>query len=192
VGGALDADQAIFEDIEINKQTIQTLDLLVDKSSGATNIRNMLPSSFEIAYYEITSESQSLRKTGWASLDSMEDGDPIGEGWDEAGGNNDSILSEANLLGSVVLDQNDTLSVGNAFKTIANGGTQGSEDLQFYFGLVDGSTVKGTVTYTNSGFSAVPEPRTLDLFLPGVFYFRRGAQRAEAERNRRAIRRPAM
>jgi hypothetical protein len=178
-GGALDADQAFFEDVEITKQTIQTLDLLVDNSTGETTIRNMFPSSFEIAYYEITSESQSLRETGgWVSLDSLEGDDPVGEGWDEAGGSNDSILSEANLLGSVILDQNDTLSLGNAFKTIANGGVQGSEDLQFFFGLANGSSVKGTVTYVNSSFSAVPEPHAVGLCLPGVFYFRRKVRRS--------------
>jgi hypothetical protein len=164
-GGALDADQAIFQDVTINKNTIETLDLLVNTTTGATSIRNTLPASFDINYYEITSATNSLREVGgWASLDSLEGGDPIGQGWDEAGGSSDGILSEANLTGSVTLDQNESVGLGNAFRTLANGGTAGMQNLRFFIGLTNGSVLRGTVTYVSSAAaSTVPEPASLAL-----------------------------
>jgi hypothetical protein len=164
-GGALDADQAIFQDVTINKNTIETVDLLVNTTTGATSIRNNLPASFDINYYEITSATNSLREMGgWASLDSLEGGDPIGQGWDEAGGSNDGILSEANLTGSLTLDQNESVSLGNAFRTLTNGGTQGAQNLRFFIGLTNGSVLRGTVTYAASAAaSAVPEPASIAL-----------------------------
>jgi hypothetical protein len=178
-GGALDADQAVFNDITVNKQTIETLDLLVNTNTGATTIRNNLASSFDINYYEITSESGSLREAGWTSLDSLEAGDPVGEGWDEAGGDNDAILSEANLLGFETLDQSDILSLGNAFRTVANGGTQGADDLEFFVGLTNGNVLRGTVTYVSSGSgSVVPEPATLALLLAGGLFSRLSGRKA--------------
>jgi len=168
-GGALDADQAIFDSVQINKQTIETLDLLVNTTTGATTVRNNLPASFDINYYEITSATNSLRKTGgWTSLDSTEGGDPIGIGWDEAGGSGDGILSEGNLTGAITLNQSGSFSLGNAFKTVANGGTQGTQDLRLFVGLTNGNVLRGTVTYTNSGSAAgVPEPTTCGLLLVG-------------------------
>lgn len=172
-GGALDADQAIFDNVTINKQTIETLDLLVNTTTGATTIRNNLAASFDVNYYEISSDTNSLREMGgWTSLDSLEGNDPVGEGWDEAGGNSDAILSEGNLTGFESLVQNDTVPLGNAFRTVANGGTQGMNDLRFFVGLTDGSVLRGTVTYESSGFgSVVPEPTALVLVLFGALGF---------------------
>jgi hypothetical protein len=164
-GGALDADQATFQNITINKNTISTLDLLVNPTTGATSIRNNLAETFDIAYYEITSATNSLRRSGgWTSIDSTEGGDPIGVGWDEAAGSSDAILSEANLTGALSLAQNGSINLGNAFKTTANGGTQGTQDLRLFVGLTDGSVLRGTVTYGAGGSgSVVPEPGTLGL-----------------------------
>jgi hypothetical protein len=168
-GGALDADGALFENVQINKQTIETLDLLVDPTTGATRIRNNLPGTLDLAYYEISSATNSLRRTGgWASIDSTEGGDPVGAGWDVAGGSSDGILSESNLTGSLPLAQNGFVTLGNAFKTVANGGVQGTQDLRFFVGLTNGSVLRGTVTYGSAGFgSLVPEPGTLVMLLIG-------------------------
>jgi hypothetical protein len=168
-GGALDADGALFDNVQINKQTIETLDLLVDPTTGATRIRNNLPGTLDLAYYEISSATNSLRRTGgWASIDSTEGGDPVGAGWDVAGGSSDAILSESNLTGSLPLAQNGFVTLGNAFKTVANGGVQGTQDLRFFVGLTNGSVLRGTVTYGSAGFgSLVPEPGTLAMLLMG-------------------------
>ena len=221
-GGALGVDQAIFQNVEISKNTIQTLDLLVNPTTGAASMRNNLAQSFEVDYYEITSTTSSLRKAGWTSLasttgpavgDYNEDGSvnaadyvvwrehdgqtfalpnrdtanagPISaadynswrknfgntggsptQAWVEAGGSNDGTLSEA-TLGALALNPSDSVSLGNIFKTVANGGTQGTQDLRFFIALTNGSVVRGTVTYgSGSGLgSVVPEPGTFWLGL---------------------------
>ena len=67
-GGALDADQATFQDVTIAKNTIDTLDLRINPATGAASIRNNLAASFDMAYYEITSASvRSNSTTGPAS-----------------------------------------------------------------------------------------------------------------------------
>ena len=42
------------------------------------------------------------------------------------------------------------VSLGNAFRTLANGGTQGDQNLRFFVGLTNGSVLRGTVTYVSS------------------------------------------
>jgi hypothetical protein len=163
LGNSLGADLGEFQDIDLSVDIVQGLRLEVD-ATGAASIVNRLPEAFAINYYEIASATGSLVKAAWTSIDSTEGGDPIGSDWDEAGGSSDSILSEANLTGAQVLNQNDAINLGNIFDAV--GGTQ---DLRFYFGLTDGTSRRGVVTYASVGSgAAVPEPGSLWLFLVGL------------------------
>jgi hypothetical protein len=93
-------------------------------------------------------------------------GNAAGQPWLEAGGSNDGTLSEG-TLGSVALQSSQSISLGNIFKTLANGGTTGTQDLRFFVALTNGSVIRGTVTYTTSGLGTgeVPEPTAAVLFL---------------------------
>ena len=78
-----------------------------------------------MAYYEITSAGASSNSTtGPASikpLAALRQANDYGIGWDEAGGSSDNILAESNLTSSELLTQNESIPLGNIFKTPLEG-----------------------------------------------------------------------
>jgi hypothetical protein len=165
-GGALGVDKADLYNVDISVQSIQTLNLKINTTSGAATIQNTLASSLAIAYYEITSDSGALVKANWAGIDGTAQSAPDGVGWDAAGGSMNKILSELNLTGSSALSTGSSIGIGNIFNT------SGAHDLRFFIGLTNGNVIRGSITYAASGLGAgeVPEPSSVVLLLTcGLF-----------------------
>jgi len=123
-------------------------------SNGQLFIKNTTSSAISFDSYRIASPSNALNFASWNSLSDQgisavdgpdpgfTAGDGTGETWDEAGGSNDSVLSESFLLGNTTLAPNDSLSLGSAFDI------GGAHDLSFqYHDFLSGSLVTGDVTY---------------------------------------------
>ena len=121
--------------------TPSTLTLEVDRSTGGTRILNDGAGlSFDFDYYEITSSGNSLDPANWNSLDAQNidavdgadpgtiAGDSVLEGWDAAGGASASDLSEAFLLGSSRLANNQSFDLGQAYQNRIN-----AEDIEFRY-----------------------------------------------------------
>jgi hypothetical protein len=130
--------------LEINEFTGLTLE--VNTASGATRLLNEQGSPITLSYYEIRSGSGALNSAGWNSLDDQEGGDPVGTGWDEAGGSSANILSEANLLSQLSIAAAGSNSLGNAF----NGG--GAHDVRFLYSDTGETSLRpGFVKYITPG-----------------------------------------
>lgn len=107
-----------------------TLELLVDPSTGQARIVNPTPFNLQMDAYSIVSLAGSLNPSGWQSLDDA--GQP---GWDEATNSSSKHLSEMNLTGSRSItkeQQGAPIALGNLF-----GG--GAQDLQFTFHAAAGA-----------------------------------------------------
>ncbi|MCG8510584.1 MAG: dockerin type I domain-containing protein, partial [Rhodospirillales bacterium] len=120
--------------------------LQVNPTSGDMRMNNTnVVDPFDIDFYEITSASGSLDSTGWNSLDEQ-DVDAVGanpgQSWDEAGGSDSELLSEAFLTGQSTLDPLETIGLGAGYDTSVDG-----QDLVFRYGLTDGTLVEGLVEY---------------------------------------------
>jgi hypothetical protein len=143
LGSALNSNQIMFGNLDASVQSIVAPKLQIS-SNGAVKIVNTSGAPLDLKYYEIKSPSGALNLGSWISIDSTEGGDLYGTGWDVAGGNSASILSEGRLLGATTMSTGGTISLGNA----AQAG--GAHDLQFYYGLPDGSTYRGLVEYATA------------------------------------------
>jgi hypothetical protein len=122
------------------------LRLRVNMTTGGVTVVNGTDTPLAINYYEIRSATGALNLAGWNSFDDQEGTDPIGTGWDEAGGSSGSILSEVNLLSSTSLAAASSLGLGSAFTA---GGTQ---DLVFSYSLPNQSALTTAfVEYVSGG-----------------------------------------
>lgn len=128
------------------------LTLRVDTTDGTVSIVNELADPVSLNYYELTSSGAtgSLDAGAWMSIDDSEGNDPVGTGWDEAGGSDAKILSEANLSGMTMLNPTESIFLGAAFDT-----SVGNEDLSFSYGLPGMTNLtNGLVEYvTDDGLS---------------------------------------
>lgn len=153
-----------FNDTQLTDVTMPVMTPLVldvNTVTGAASIRTSTtaPSTTQINYYEITSESGSLNPGGWVSFDDGENGDPPGVGWEEAGGASSRALAESNLSGSLSVGPSMARSLGNAFKK------SGIHDLRFLYGI-QGCLIPGEIHYiTPSPAEGVPEPGGIGLAL---------------------------
>ena len=142
------------------------LTLQIDPVTGQAAIINSTTSTFDIDYYRILSDDDSLIESNWNSLeeqafDAVDGpdggsvvGDGIGETWTEAGGSDDGVLSESFLLSSSVFDESDFASLGNIFDIAGD-----DQLLTFeYRDAVSGNVFEGEILLA-----------TLDLGLPGDF-----------------------
>ena len=141
-----------------------TLELIVDKTSGAVTLTNSSASPVTIDFYRIASEAGALKPANgsWLSLDDQNydaidgpdalliAGDSPGEGWDQAGGSSINQLIEQFLgeAGSTI-NGGESISLGNAYNTSTFGALDG--DLQFSFALLDGAEAVAPVTYVGVG-----------------------------------------
>ena len=95
-------------------------------------------------HYEIASAGGGLDPAGWLSLDDQENNDPVGVGWEEAGGSGANVLAEVNLLSMTQLANGGSLRLGHAF-------TPGfAHDLTFLF-TADDQVRRGPVKYVLTG-----------------------------------------
>jgi hypothetical protein len=172
-GGHTDRAYGFIDEVRISNHAIApgdllvpvpaTLELTVNKITGAVTMKNNSASPISANFYGITSDAGALSLAGWSSLDNQNydavdgtdpgsvPGDSDGEGWDAAGGSNANQLIELFLAeaGSSI-GAGETLNLGNAFNTSIFGvGNEG--DLEFSFGLVDKLPITGKVTYVTGG-----------------------------------------
>jgi hypothetical protein len=167
--GGIAADSANLANVQLSTDTIQTLTLQVNTTTGAANIKNALLTPLAIDYYEISSDKGELDKTSWTGIDGTAMTAPDGNGWDAAGGSDNKFLAEGNLTGSLTLAPNATSpTLGNIFNRAT---FVENRDLRFYIGLTDGSVIRGNVSYSASTPGAgagVPEPSAWAMLLFGA------------------------
>jgi hypothetical protein len=97
-GSVFQADQADFVDVFVTPRAIESLTLEIDlANNGAGRFVNESGEDFDMIYYEITSESGSLKKNTWDPFDPTPLAAPDGVGWNVAGGSSNFVLSEVNL-----------------------------------------------------------------------------------------------
>jgi hypothetical protein len=122
----------------------QLLKLQVNTATGAVSIVNGESSGFDVNYYELRSDSGALNSTSWTSVDGNVPASATT--WEKAGGSNDNLLSETNLLGMKSLAPGSSpVSLGAAFDA------GGAQDVEFFYGLVgsDGALQQGVVEYVS-------------------------------------------
>ena len=156
------ADMIIFDAVQ--STLALTLELEVNKTTGLLTIKNDSDFVNDINYYEIVSAGNSgTLSNGWNSLadqgiDSL-GGDPE-DNWQEGGGSDSNLLTEAFVLGST------NFAVGGDSETMTGGyigGNGGAEDLVFRYGLSSGQLVTGVVSYVTGG--AITGVYTADGFV---------------------------
>jgi hypothetical protein len=135
-------DGFLLEDFVVTIPIELTLE--VNATSGLLRIRNEQTVNFNMSYYEIRSTAGALNPS-WPGLDGAEGGDPVGTGWDKAGGSSTNILSEVNLASQSSFAPGATTSLGNGFTP---GGTQ---DLSFLYAEPGGQLRTGIVKYVTGG-----------------------------------------
>jgi hypothetical protein len=168
-GGRTHASQAQLNNVQFNKDMIQTLTLQVNTTTGAANIKSLLATPLAIDYYEISSDKGDLIKANWTGIDGTAASAPDGDVWDAAGGSSANFLAEGNLTSSLTLAPNAiSPNLGNIFNPAT---LLTNRDLRFFIGLTDGAVIRGNVNYSSSlpgAGAGVPEPSGGALFLIGV------------------------
>jgi hypothetical protein len=164
-GGGLNADQLAFSNIDVTKSATTALTLKVTTSggnAGKMEIVNTSGTPFNMAYYQIASPLGALSLSGWNSLDDQEGNDPVGMGWQEAGGSSGLIIAEGNLTGAKSFAlPTDSVQLGNAYDTA------GAQDLRFHYGLPDGTLLRGFVEYVQ-GTGGLPGDFNGDTVVNGA------------------------
>lgn len=127
----------------------QSLTLEVNTTTGVTRLLNDVQSSISLDFYEIASASSSLNVAGWDSLENaagnpagFPSGDGTGNGWEELGNFDSSVVAEAFLLGSSTLAPEASASLGALF-------AGGAEDLQLRYRTTSGHFVAVPATYVS-------------------------------------------
>ena len=120
--------------------------LEVNTISGQAKLINNRSTPLAFDYYEISSPAGALNTAGWSSIDGNT---PSGQGWDKSGGASANQLSELYLpeTGSI-FPANGILSIGNVLNTLTFG-SGNPADLEFHFGLADGTFLTGPVVYVS-------------------------------------------
>jgi hypothetical protein len=164
----MNTDQAVYQNVNLTVQQIQSLILDVNTATGAMSIRNSTGNPIDITGYRITSAAGSMNSANWTGLDFAEGGipgDAVGVGWDRSGGASSNALTEVNLTGSRLMANNTSFSLGNAFRT--SGVT--TQDLNFFFSTTAGEIRRGVLNFnTTSTIAAVPEPAAGTLLCMGA------------------------
>jgi len=144
------SDMFIFDAVQ--STLALTLELEVNKTTGLLTIKNDSDFVNDINFYEIFSAGDSgTLSSGWNSLadqgiDSL--GGDAEDNWQEGGGSDTNLLTEAFVLGST------NFATGGDSESMAGGytgGNGGVEDLIFRYGKSNGQLVTGVVSYVTGG-----------------------------------------
>jgi hypothetical protein len=136
----------------IGSQNVNNLTLLVDPTTGATQIRNTSIFPISIDGYTISSVFGAIDSAQWSSLD---DQNAAGGDWQEANITANRI-SELKVGGAVNLSTGQSLSIGNAFNE-----TAGKQDLIFQF-ILSGEQVARTGAVVYGAITAPSIPGDFD------------------------------
>lgn len=126
-------------DVQITNASKLLMFMEVNTTTGVATLKNETGTSIPIDYYEITSAGNALDSTGWSSfqdqnLADFPAGNGSGNGWEEAGGSSDGVLSESYLTNNSSVADQAAIGLGALF-------TPGDpQDLEFRYGVV-GTTV---------------------------------------------------
>jgi hypothetical protein len=120
--------------------------LIVNRETGQVSLQNSMDLAVDLQSYSIESASESLNPSGWTSLSDQSEPD-----WDETSSAT-NLLAET-TSGSFSLLQNDTHSVGQAYKPTAVSFGHDSEDLQFEYAELNGTLQTGRVEYFGQNIS---------------------------------------
>ncbi|MBN1852539.1 MAG: hypothetical protein JW829_07430, partial [Pirellulales bacterium] len=147
------ADGAVDDAILTRSSETVLLILQVNTITGATKLMNTTGAPIDIDYYEILSTGAALNSIAWNSLQDQDyEGNGVpgtGNGWEEAGNVGSSVLAESYLQGSSMIDDAETISLGNAFDpSVFGAGNDG--DLVFHYGLTTGILYSGLVVYDDT------------------------------------------
>jgi hypothetical protein len=143
----ISADRITFSDVDVTTASVPavTLEVLATgPDAGAMRLKNNSSAAVDIDYYEIASASGSLDVEGWSSLNDQSTVAPPA-GWNEAGGVDQHLLAEANILGSTTVAPNGVLRLGRGVDPV------GLRDLQFSVGLAGDRLIAGSVEYIGPG-----------------------------------------
>ena len=130
-------------EIEIDLPT-----LTVNTITGEVTLTNNTSTAFDLDSYQLISESGSLLSDNWDSIQDQDlsgigfpAGDGTGNGWEEFNNtaDSDSLLAEAFLTGSSILNGGTTISLGNVFDT------SGTQDLSLILTTPDGVQLPANV-----------------------------------------------
>jgi hypothetical protein len=126
------------------------LSLEVNTTNGQVRIRNQTGAAVNIDYYEIKSTSGALNAVAWNSLQEQNlagfpAGNGTGNGWEQAGGSNSTVVSESYLTGSSAVGNSATVGLGAAYSV---GGTH---DIVFKYGQLLNVSAAVPGDYNNNG-----------------------------------------
>jgi hypothetical protein len=143
VGEFFDVDRIYLTDTSPITDVVApvTLSLIVNTATRDISIMNETDDPISFDSYRIASDTDSLSFSDWASLSDRNPpltpfdgpdggttpGDSPGELWTKAGGSDDGVVSESFLLSSTTLSPDDSLDLGNLFKS------GGMQDLLFQY-----------------------------------------------------------
>jgi hypothetical protein len=125
--------------------------LEVNTTNGQVRVKNQTGAPISIDYYEIKSAAGVLNATTWNSLQDQHSlagfpgGNGSGNGWEEAGGSNSTVVSESYLTGSSAVTSNGTVGLGAAYTV---GGTH---DIVFRYGAILNVSPPADGDYNNNG-----------------------------------------
>jgi hypothetical protein len=111
--------------LQVDPATNTLISLEVNTTNGQVRFRNQTGATVNVDYYEIKSASGALNATAWNSLQEQNlagypAGNGSGNGWEQAGGSNSTVVSESYLTGNSAVGNSATVGLGAAYNV---GGT---------------------------------------------------------------------
>jgi hypothetical protein len=127
-------------DVRLTAASNVLMFLEVNTATGQVQLKNQTGQAVHMDYYEITSASGALKSNTWTSLQDQNlaafpAGNGSGNGWEEAGGSTNVVLSESYLTGNSIVASPATVSLGQAFNAA------GAHDLVFKYAVVPQNTL---------------------------------------------------
>jgi hypothetical protein len=125
---------------------------------GEVRLSNDTAFAVDLDFYQITSAASALSESAWNSLGdgaanpgthtpaNFPVGNGTGNGWEEMGNLNNSIVAEGYLQGASTLGAGQYISLGNLYAGSA-------QDLKFTYRLGGGVFIDGTVQYSSSAIT---------------------------------------
>jgi hypothetical protein len=125
------------------------MSLEVNTTNGQVRVRNQTGATVHLDYYEIKSASGALNATTWSSLQDQHlagfpAGNGTGNGWEEAGGSNSTVVSESYLTGNSAISTS-SVGLGTAY-TVG-----GAHDIVFKYGAISNVASPADGDYNNNG-----------------------------------------
>lgn len=137
-------------DVQVASAADFLLYLEVNTVTGETLLRNDTGQALAIDYYEVFSNAGSLDATTWNSFQNQDlagfpAGNGSGNGWEEAGGSDEGVLSESYLTGNSLVADQAAISLGALYDP------GDPQDLSFSYSVVADSGASLVADFDGSG-----------------------------------------